>query len=49
MFIVINNLEQLTEYLDALGISAPDEIIEALADNDVIVAPDVASLILEAA
>ena len=49
MFITINNLEQLFRFLESKGITAPDEIVDLLSDNDVIVAPDVAQLILEAA
>lgn len=49
MFITINNLKQLFDLLEAEGISTPDEIVEMLSDKDIIVSPDVANIILEAA
>lgn len=49
MFTVIDNLEQLTIFLNEEGITRPDEILELLASENIIVAPAVADFVLEAA
>lgn len=49
MFIVINNIAQLNAFLEAAGITTPDEIVELLSDKNIIVSPNVANVILEAA
>jgi hypothetical protein len=49
MFIVINNIKELEQFLSEKGITTPSEIVEVLADKDILVSPDIAALIMEAA
>jgi len=49
MFITINNMKQLNEFLQAAGITRPEKIKSVLSDKNILVSPNVAKLILKAA
>ena len=49
MFIVINNMKELNDFLKSAGIVRPDKIINVLSDKNIVVSHGVAQTLLKAA